>query len=258
MNTLLVVIVIVAVIAVVYSVTKITPPGSEGWLTTSKGDMGEELVAKRLSKLPEAEYKIINNLLINHKGKTTQIDHVVVSEYRIFIIETKNYQGRIYGGVNSEQWTQNIYGKKYKFWNPIRQNQGHIRVLSHIVTDIHPDLFISIVTFSRRATLDIQNSENVVYWDELCNVILSYQSKWISTEQAQKAYQLLLASNTNSIDNKIRHVQDVKQRMKQWNQTVAEGKCPNCGGKLVTRDGKYGKFYGCSNYPLCRFTHKLS
>lgn len=78
-------------------------------LLPSKGELGERRVARLLSKLPKEDYKVINNLLVNINGQTTQIDHVVVSEYRIFVIETKYYQGDIFGDENSEYWTQNIY-----------------------------------------------------------------------------------------------------------------------------------------------------
>lgn len=214
-------------------------------------------VAKILSKLPEEEYRVINNLLIKQGNKTTQIDHVVVSEYRIFVIETKHYRGWIYGDANREYWTQNIYGNKYDLWNPIHQNQGHIRALRRVLTDIPPGVFVSIVTFSRQASLDIRNSENVIYWDELKKLICSYQRKLISTEQAQNAYETLSAANIDSKDNQKQHVRHVREQISKREETIAKGRCPRCGGELVLRKGTYGPFYGCSNYPQCRFTHKL-
>lgn len=228
------------------------------WFLPSKGKAGEMRVAKILSKLPEEEYRVINNLLIKQGNKTTQIDHVVVSEYRIFVIETKHYRGWIYGDANREYWTQNIYGNKYDLWNPIHQNQGHIRALRQVLTDIPPGVFVSIVTFSRQASLDIRNSENVIYWDELKKLICSYQRKLISTEQAQNAYETLSAANIDSKDNQKQHVRHVREQISKREETIAKGRCPRCGGELVLRKGTYGPFYGCSNYPRCKFTHKLS
>lgn len=228
------------------------------WFLPSKGKAGEMRVAKILSKLPEEEYRVINNLLIKQGNKTTQIDHVVVSEYRIFVIETKHYRGWIYGDANREYWTQNIYGNKYDLWNPIHQNQGHVRALRRVLTDIPPSVFISIVTFSRQASLDIRNSENVIYWDELKKLICSYQRKLISTEQAQNAYETLSAANIDSKDNQKQHVRHVREQISKREETIAKGRCPRCGGELVLRKGTYGPFYGCSNYPRCKFTHKLS
>lgn len=226
-------------------------------LLPSKGKAGEIRVAKILSKLSEDEYRVINNLLIKHGSKTTQIDHVVVSEYRIFVIETKHYQGWIYGDANREYWTQNIYGNKYELWNPIHQNQGHIRALRRVLTDIPPGVFISIVTFSRQASLDIRNSENVIYWDELKDLIRSFQRRLISTEQAQNAYETLLAANIDSKDNQKQHIRRVREQISKREEAIADGHCPRCGGQLMLRKGVHGPFYGCSNYPRCRFTHNL-
>ena len=80
------------------------------WLRSSKGRIGEQRVAHILGRLPKDRYRIINNLLLRtSSGGTTQIDHVVISEYGIFVIETKFYKGWIYGGESSEYWTQNNY-----------------------------------------------------------------------------------------------------------------------------------------------------
>lgn len=78
------------------------------------GKKGELIVKLRLRVLSSERYKVINNLFISNHGQTSQIDHVVVLEYGIFVIETKNYKGWIYGGANSDYWTQNIYGNKYQ------------------------------------------------------------------------------------------------------------------------------------------------
>ena len=99
-------------------------------LIPSKGAIGEKRVARILEKLQEGKYSVINNLLLNNSGYTSQVDHVVVSVYGIFVIETKTYQGIISGGENSEQWTQNIYGNKYEFRNPILQNYGHVKSMN--------------------------------------------------------------------------------------------------------------------------------
>lgn len=226
------------------------------WLLPSKGEIGEKRVARLLSKLPQEDYKLINNLLVNIKGQTTQIDHVVVSEYRIFVIETKYYQGDIYVDENSEYWTQNIYGNKYKLRNPLRQNYGHVRALSALLQDIHPDFIIPIVAFSKQASVNCIDNKSIVYWNQLNEVIKSYQRKWLTTEQAQKVYDTLLAANVDSKENRKQHVKNVKRNIAHREETIANGRCPRCGGNLVLRNGKYGKFYGCQNYPRCRFTHQ--
>lgn len=87
-----------------------------------KGYFGEKSVAFFLSKLDDTKYKVINNIMLQVGNKTTQIDHVVVSNYGIFVIETKNYKGWITGNEFDEYWKQTIYKRKEKLHNPIKQN----------------------------------------------------------------------------------------------------------------------------------------
>ena len=78
-------------------------------LLSSKGAIGETRVARILEKLPEEKYSVINNLLLNNNGYTSQVDHVVVSVHGFFVIETKTYQGI----KNSERWSQKLAKKEY-------------------------------------------------------------------------------------------------------------------------------------------------
>lgn len=66
-----------------------------------KGKYSEKLVNDKISKLSD-EYVILNDLLFESNGRSTQIDHVIVSTYGVFVIETKGYKGWILGGENSE------------------------------------------------------------------------------------------------------------------------------------------------------------
>ena len=100
-----------------------------------KGFLGENKVALLLSTLSKKRYKVINNILLNSTQSFTQIDHIVVSRYGIFIIETKNYTGWIFGSENSERWLQTIYGNRHYFMNPIRQNYAHVRDIPKKIKD---------------------------------------------------------------------------------------------------------------------------
>lgn len=90
-----------------------------------KGFIGEKIVAAILSGLPKQQYRVVNNVMLGTEYGTTQIDHVVVSVYGIFVIETKNYKGWITGSEFGDYWTKNMYGKKYKFQNPLKQNYAY-------------------------------------------------------------------------------------------------------------------------------------
>ena len=213
-------------------------------------------MAALLSLLPKKEYKVINDLLLQSGGYSTQIDHVVVSVHGIFVIETKYYKGWIYGGENSEYWTQNIYGHKNQLRNPLWQNQGHIKAITRLLEDPGMIPIYNIVAFSRQATLKLDRSLPVMYWWQVVPYIKRHKDAAMSESYADEIYNKLLESNVTDKDARKQHVKSVKQNQQRRNISVANGKCPRCGGNLVLRDGRYGRFYGCSNYPKCKYTLK--
>jgi hypothetical protein len=154
-----------------------------------KGFIGEKSVTYQLNKLDKDKYFILNDITIpSVKGKTTQIDHVVVSEYGIFVIETKNYRGWIIGDEHSQYWTQVIYKRKEKLYNPIRQNYGHIKALEAILTDFGDLSFFSIVSFSVRADLKVNvRSSEVIYTVNMIKTINKYKDKLLNKMKYSKS-----------------------------------------------------------------------
>ena len=88
------------------------------------GLAGEHWVKQELKKLPK-QYKVLNNILIMYNDKTHQIDHIVVSENGLFIIETKQINGYITGNDYDKNWRVKSGRKTYYMYNPIHQNYGH-------------------------------------------------------------------------------------------------------------------------------------
>ena len=224
------------------------------WRRT-KGKRGEKQVAVLLSMLPK-EYKVINDLLLQSGGYSTQIDHVVVSAYGVFVIETKYYKGWIYGGENSEFWTQNIYGHKYELRNPLRQNHGHVKAITRLLSDFGPIPIYNIVAFSHQASLKVDRSLPVMYWSQIVPYIRRHKEPYISEERVTEIYDTLITANVTDKDARKTHINNVKRNQSRRNIAVAHGKCPLCGGDLVLRNGRYGRFYGCSNYPKCTYILK--
>lgn len=152
-------------------------------LMPSKGKLAEMRVHNKLAKLSD-EHQVFDDVLFKSNGKSTQIDHIVVSPYGVFIIETKGYKGRILGGEYAEYWTQNIYGEKYQFYNPIRQNEGHIRFLSYLMRDLGQIPMIPIVVFNNKADIKVNTNEHIVINRvHLTQAILSYKTIVLSDEQ---------------------------------------------------------------------------
>ena len=220
----------------------------------SKGRRGEKQVAALLSLLPKDKYKVINDLLIQRGGYSTQIDHVVVSVYGVFVIETKYYRGWIYGGENSEFWTKNVYGHKYELRNPLWQNEGHIKTITKLLDDPELVPIYNIVAFSSQAKLKVDRSLPVMYWRQVVPHIRRYREQVMSESYAEEIYNTLLAANVEDKGARKQHVQNVKLNKQRRDDAVASGRCPRCGGKLVLREGRYGRLYGCSNYPKCNYT----
>lgn len=220
-----------------------------------KGMIGESSVQMKLKKLDPKEYLVLHDLMIQQPdGKTSQIDHVVVSKYGVFVIETKNYTGWIIGSEKSEYWTQVIYKRKERLYNPIRQNYGHIKALeSFLEDDTIP--FISIIAFSTRADLKLeQMNTDVVYTTRLVSTIQKHKAVVLSEEQKHRIHKALSVKAIHTREERKKHVSDVKGNMREKVALASVGICPRCNGKLVERRGKNGAFIGCSSYPKCRYT----
>ena len=191
--------------------------------------------------------------MLRTDGKTSQIDHVVVSNYGIFVIETKNYKGWILGDERGEQWTQVIYKRKEKFYNPIRQNYGHVQALKQNLQDYKELNYISIVVFSINAELKVKTDSKVIYSVNLLKTIRGYKVESLTDEQKEAIYSSLVALNVSEKDVRTQHVAGINQKKATVAQQLGSNRCPKCGAELVERTGKYGDFKGCSNYPKCRF-----
>ena len=225
------------------------------FLPQIKGWFGEKAVSAILATLPKEEYQIINNVMLKTDVGTSQVDHVVVSIYGIFVIETKNYKGWITGTEYANQWVKNMYGKKYPFRNPIKQNYGHVKALESML-QLPYETFIPIVVFSVNAELNVKTYSPVVYTTRLAKTIRKHEDIKIQREDLDKIVSLILNSNVNSKEMRKQHVQGIQAKLEKEKQSVSLGICPKCGGTLKERSGKRGSFYGCGNYPKCRYTRE--
>jgi restriction system protein len=129
-----------------------------------KGMIGEAVVNwAGLSRLEKSRYRVLKNVFIPSIASDgmTELDHVVVSTHGIFVIETKNYGGWIYGNEHDRMWTRTNYRKKCKFLNPLKQNKGHVDSLAAFL-GLPQSAFHSVVFFIGDATIKTPMPPNVL------------------------------------------------------------------------------------------------
>ena len=233
-------IIIVSCILIIV-ICKIFSPKIIGWF----GELWTKLELKKLSK---DKYTVINDILIKIDNNTHQIDHIIVSKYGIFSIETKQYNGFITGNKYDKNWVRHVGKKKYYYTNPIRQNYGHVKALSKLL-NIDETKIYNIVCISSNGKLIIEHDGELVRLNNLIDKIKSYDKEVINN----------ISDIVNNIDNNnITDNNSKKEHIKNIENVIDKdlNKCPKCGGVLIRRNGKYGDFIGCSNYPKCKYTRK--
>lgn len=219
-----------------------------------RGFMGEFWVKQELKKLPKDKYKVLNDIMLKQNDSTHQIDHIIISQFGIFVIEMKNYYGLILGDDYKDKWVQYLGKKKNSFLNPIYQNYGHVKVLEELL-NFDNKLFIPIVCFSNQAKLKIKTKYNVVPLDYLLSTIKSYQNIILESDLEIIYNKIIELNITDKVERK-NHVKNIKNKIYKDKEKVDNMICPKCGGNLVTKNGKYGTFIGCSNFPNCKFIKK--
>jgi hypothetical protein len=213
---------------------------------TIKGKIGEWKVSFLLNRLNKSEYFVFNDLLLPTKHGTSQIDHVVVSIYGVFVIETKNYKGWIFGKEKSKQWMQVIYKRKQRFMNPIHQNYGHIKALEEVLGKTYTHPFCSIISFSTRSTLKeiaiVSPLVHVVSSIQLLHTIRMYDERLISNANMKGIIYKLNHYNIEGKQMRQSHISRIKQAQELKRQKVKNMTCPECGGELMDRIGKHGAY----------------
>lgn len=218
-----------------------------------KGKIGEWRVKRALGKDVENEYYVINDVTVSVDGKSSQIDHVAVTDRGIFCIETKNYAGRIYGEEKQLQWTQVLaYGKvKNKFYNPVKQNATHVLRLQEVLGSDTP--IYSAVVFVQ-GNIKFIKASNVIRLESLKKYVQQNGTATLSSEQiVDAANRIRMLKESNTVTAK-EHIEEIQKMQEDIQNNI----CPRCGSALILRHGKYGDFYGCSKYPECKFTKKIA
>ena len=253
----------------------------------------DEWVGRRGEKLTERELKLVqlfgrkgkvlrNVYLPKDNGETSELDVIFITQKGIFVFESKNYSGWIFGDEKSKNWTAMLPNKmKNQFYNPIMQNRTHLKWMKEFVGEDIP--LFSIIVFSERCEL-----KKVTVYSEDIKVIkrdrtyATVRDIWdkspdvVPDEKLEELYVKLKELTNVDAAVKAAHIENIEKKYKNAGQTIDENAkveepievvqsdikeelvCPKCGNKLILRTAKKGdnagnSFYGCSAFPKCRY-----
>lgn len=174
---------------------------------------GEFKVSRLLEKhLQPPAYHVLNDVTVPSINGTTQVDHVVVSPHGIFVIETKNYSGWIFGSARNREWTQTIRGKKSSFQNPIHQNYAHIKALE-AATGLDESVLHSIVVFVGDAKFKTMIPDGVCFAGDLIDRIKLKGRRLLSDAEIMATVQSIRAGRLEpGFRTDAAHVQNLSER----------------------------------------------
>lgn len=260
------------------------------WTDDRIGKYGEALTEHKLNLLNlfGRKGKVLRNVYIpKENGETTEIDLIYVTQKGLFVIESKNCSGWIFGDNRSRYWTSCFpNGEHYRLYSPIKQNNSHIKWLGKYLAyyTSFPIPFYSFIVFSDRCELKKVPPDSpeavICYRNELYGKVShlwDYYPFVLSDADVETTYNLLYRLTNVSEALKQAHIYSVYKAKNttypsnpQYNNipypaqqySNSMPRCQRCGSPLVIRTVKEGynagkQFYGCSKYPQCRYTQNL-
>lgn len=225
-----------------------------------KGSLGEWRV--RLLALHGLDSKVyygLHNVTLPTLKGTTQIDHLFVSRYGIFVLETKNMRGWISGGEQDRHWTQQFHRRSFTFQNPLRQNYRHLKALETLL-GIEPGHMHSVIVFAGGGTFKTPMPANVTQGAGFVRYIRSFRDPVFTEGEAAMLFDIL--QRIRLAPTRATHREHVQQLQRRHEPTMGKRRCTACGSEMVLRTAKVGSrigqyFWGCSSFPRCRTTQAL-
>ena len=204
-----------------------------------RGEQGELLAASTLDA-DQSFHRLINNLVLLGENKVShQIDHILIRENGVFVIETKNYYGNITGLEDDSYWKKTFFVKgKIKtetFHNPLKQNQSHIRIIKRVIGKDYP-IYCFVVFIQNNADgIDLFNVCGLK--DILKRINLITIDNPLSRTTIEHIYSTLL--DNEAYVNDEMHLQNIekikkdrREYQKELRQAIEKKICPDCEGPL--------------------------
>lgn len=229
----------------------------------------EKQIAETIKQEIDAglEGYVLQNLYIpKENGGASEIDAVLICTKGLYVFESKNIAGYIFGDEKHREWTVTLFSgnkttEKHKLYNPIWQNNTHIRHLKRYLDSSIP--VNSVIVFSDRGEL-----KNIPRRTESATIIQARDIKEYLDSIRHSSQDVLTSDEVYDICLKLLQLTIVSEEKQQDHvlsiieQQETPTICPWCGGRLIVRTAKKGDkagkmFYGCSNYPKCRYTRNI-
>lgn len=163
-----------------------------------RGRIGEWLMSCLLKRLDPRRYRVLNDIYLpKPDGTTTQIDHVIVSPFGVFVVETKTYRGWIFAGADSKVWTQCIRKRgsrtpiKNTFQNPLHQNYAHLCAIEQC-TGIPKDVMRSVVAFAGGVTFKTERPAGICYFIEVVDYVKFFTTPIVKEDQLDEIASAIL------------------------------------------------------------------
>ncbi len=222
------------------------------WFKGISGEFFVNVMARWM--LDKNEYNLIKNVTLATEDGTTQIDHIIVSRHGVFVVETKNMKGWIFGSAKQKTWTQKIYKQTNRFQNLLHQNYKHVKTLEALLA-LKDHQLHSVVVFVGDSQFKTEMPENVTSGGGYIRYIKSKRQVVFSAAEVEEIISKIESGRlTPSFKTDRDHVRHLESNNIEKLSSVV---CSKCGSSMVTRESKKGQhkgnqFWGCSRFPQCR------
>jgi len=185
------------------------------WRFPSLQNSGEELVSRvLLAHFRAPDYHLMNHVTLRMDDGTTQVDHILISRFGVFVIETKDYSGWIFANAADAKWTSVHYRFKHKFQNPIRQNFRHVLAVQKLLEFVPRDAVKSVVVFCGQAEFKTDVPAGVVDVEELISYVKQHTVELLALNRMQYAVgRLETARLALSGKTDVEHVESLRRRL---------------------------------------------
>lgn len=188
----------------------------------NKGKKGEYLIFKRLEEIKGDNIIMTGLYLPKRDGTTTEVDIVMVSRRGIYVFESKNYSGWIYGNEKHSKWTQTFKnGNKNRFYNPVWQNKAHITGLKNVL-GYNEDYYKSYIVFGENCELkDITTTSSNVKVIKLNNLM---NTMFLDMEKSRKILSIREVLRIQAklekyelVDEKVKreHIRNIREKIRK-------------------------------------------